>query len=539
MRRFEKENLIKIIRGIAEVHNSIGDCLKRGETERAISLLAECQNSAMQLGELIEKMDSSATAAVEKLEAYCETAFQIAEQISEANNPLKAAKKLDRSLTAAENSISNEIKTRLEVAFLPYKASMWDSMESVWLAARDDPDCDAYVVPIPYYDRNPDMSFGQFHYEGSEFPANVPVTFYEKYDLAQRKPDIVFIHNAYDGNNYVTSVDPRFYSFELKKYTPLLIYIDYGIPIWVPRKTIVYDTIPSVFCEVDAIVCYSREHASCSGFTLKERGFGSVDAVGLGSPKFDKVLRDSRANYSLPEEIAQKLANRKAILINSSIGAFLSETEKYLDHLENVFAVFKETEGAVPWWRPHPLLRATAKSMRPDLLARYDGIAEDYQKSGMGIYDDSPNVHRAIQWTDAYYGDESSLVYLYCATGKPFTICRSHTSDALIDETDSFERALDYRVDNINAAPGANIYSDDYACVWWANFWETSDYVRYLRLYLDFVLHPEKYPRAEEYRDAQLKLFREFVVNPDGTAGEKIYRYAKNRSLRRTVKARV
>ena len=32
---------------------------------------------------------------------------------------------------------------------------MWDSLESVWQAADADPDCDAYVVPIPYYDTPP------------------------------------------------------------------------------------------------------------------------------------------------------------------------------------------------------------------------------------------------------------------------------------------------------------------------------------------------------------------------------------------------
>ena len=27
-------------------------------------------------------------------------------------------------------------------------------------------ECDVYVVPIPYYDRNPDRTFGEYHYEG-------------------------------------------------------------------------------------------------------------------------------------------------------------------------------------------------------------------------------------------------------------------------------------------------------------------------------------------------------------------------------------
>ena len=65
---------------------------------------------------------------------------------------------------------------RIEAVFLPYKASMWDSLESVWKAADEDPDCDAYVIPIPYFDRNPDGSFGPMHDERLDYPDNVPVT---------------------------------------------------------------------------------------------------------------------------------------------------------------------------------------------------------------------------------------------------------------------------------------------------------------------------------------------------------------------------
>ena len=120
-------------------------------------------------------------------------------------------------------------KKRKEVVFLPYKASMWDSLESVWKTAVADPECDAYVVPIPYYDKNPDGSFKQMHYEGDQYPAEVPVLWYEDYDLAARRPDVIFIHNPYDECNYVTSVEPAYYSKNLRNYTDKLVYIPYFV----------------------------------------------------------------------------------------------------------------------------------------------------------------------------------------------------------------------------------------------------------------------------------------------------------------------
>lgn len=46
---------------------------------------------------------------------------------------------------------------------------MSDSLESIYLAAKADPHCDAYFIPIPYFDRNQDGSLGKIHYEAEGF----------------------------------------------------------------------------------------------------------------------------------------------------------------------------------------------------------------------------------------------------------------------------------------------------------------------------------------------------------------------------------
>ena len=67
-------------------------------------------------------------------------------------------------------------------------------------------------------------------------------------------------------------------------------------------------------------------------------------------------------------------------------------------------------------------MRETIESMRPQLLSEYDKIIEQYQSEGWGIYDNTPDVDRAIAISDAYYGTDSSVVNLYEATGKPIMI---------------------------------------------------------------------------------------------------------------------
>ena len=55
----------------------------------------------------------------------------------QGNNARKTEKLLNKSIRDAQ-SLINSLPTTLEAVFLPYKASMWDSLESIWMAADKD-----------------------------------------------------------------------------------------------------------------------------------------------------------------------------------------------------------------------------------------------------------------------------------------------------------------------------------------------------------------------------------------------------------------
>ena len=60
--------------------------------------------------------------------------------------------------------------------------------------------------------------------------------------------------------------------------------------------------------------------------------------------------------------------------------------------------------------------------MHPEVYAEYKGLVDQFKAEGWGIYDESPELHRAIAYSDAYYGDLSSVVTLYNQTGKNIVI---------------------------------------------------------------------------------------------------------------------
>ena len=127
---------------------------------------ARCQNMAVDIGTQIETVYGEGFDCVHGLEDYCELIYMTAvEQDMKKREDLE--KRAEKILQNVIQYTQKEIPDKLEAVFLPYKASMWDSLESIWLAAREDETCDAYVITIPYYDKKADGTLGEEHYEAS------------------------------------------------------------------------------------------------------------------------------------------------------------------------------------------------------------------------------------------------------------------------------------------------------------------------------------------------------------------------------------
>lgn len=115
------------------------------------------------------------------MEEYCKLLYGVHEKL--AGGKEAAADKVyisvKQKLVKIFNSFQHDVRIRLEAVFLPYKASMWDSLETEY-------------------------------YEANEYPDNVPITRYDEFDFELHRPDMIFIHNPYDSYNFVTSVHPFF-----------------------------------------------------------------------------------------------------------------------------------------------------------------------------------------------------------------------------------------------------------------------------------------------------------------------------------------
>ena len=537
--------------------------LKLQKGQSFIDLCAEIQDFVSNIYDFVQDILEPESAPINSLKILYKTLYEVAQG-------KVAVKRLKQLIYEIEGQVKALQPDQIEVAFFCYKASMSDCFESVYFSAKSDPKCDAYFIPIPYYDRNPDGSFGTMHVEGiGHYPDTYELADWEKYDVAARRPDVIFIMNPYDGDNHVTSVHPNFYSKRLKDFTDCLIFIEYGISIWMYRDaTLAKDEIKQNpillpgYLYSDFHIVYSKEtacylqtsfevhHSYINSHHIDPKILGDK-VLALGSPKFDKVVSSKRSDFLLPTDWKEKIQDKKVILYNTSLGELLNSTASqfqeygnfkaedciYFKKIRAILNILYKRNDVVLWWRPHPLFESTLKSMRPKLYQEYQDIIQEFFRKDCGIYDTTDELHRAICWSDAMISDESSLLWLYLATEKPFyipSISKALKNPVYQDDL-NFHYPIQRQIEHMIYAQSAK--AENYnTCIWWEIFTDediptNTHFNHFLERFLHYVIFVDDYPENDEYIRLKRQIFQRFVVHSNGTAGKKIYEFCKQNAL--------
>lgn len=410
MRRYIKKQLLNLFKTLYQAQETVAKLISAKRFEQAYDILVQLQENAIKIGETIEAEAGEGTEAVGTLEQTCELIYEVSEKMGQ-EDVSKLCKKIKEKFTIIEHNIKYDIPdSKLEVVFLPYKISMWDSLASIWKAASEDEECNCSIIPIPYYSKDGAGNFEQMHYEGNEFPADVPVVDYRTVNLEKMHPDIIFIHNPYDQYNHVTSVDMSYYSAVIRNYTEMLVYVPYFVAG-------VYKNLESaaVMCRVpgviysDKVVVQSDVHKEI----FIKNGIDASKLMVMGSPKLDASICCINEEKSREEH-----EGKTTFLLNTSISHLLKD-EKWFDFMDKLLKIFSKDTSLILIWRPHPLLKDTICSMRKNMLERYEALTREIEKMDNVIIDNAADVYHSFRVSDALISDYSSLMMQYVATGKP------------------------------------------------------------------------------------------------------------------------
>lgn len=420
------ENLEQKIILLGQVHEKLELLIKLQQSDVVLQLLQEIQNIAMMIGESIERKVGEGTEAVHCLEQYCEVVYRLHETLAE-NMGVDGSEVrgiLDKMLELIIQSL-DLLPVKKEVVFMPYRATQWKALESVWKSACGDEGCNVKVVPLPYYyKRRLGESLSEMQYDGDKFPEYVPITHFSEYSLENNHPDVIYIQNPYDDWNHNLTVHEKYYSAELWKNTEQLIYIPWfkldemkpederalnSRKHFVPFPGVVHADKVIVQSEgmkqsyVDYLSTWAGEDT---------RPIWEEKILGLGSPL------DDVESEQLPRPT--EWGDRKVILYHISGNGLLEHKEKMLEKVERSMEVFQtQAEKVQVLWLQDAQMRQRLAGRIPKVFAAYEKLVQSFEKNPQVSVMPMEEEEKAVQLSDAFYGDAGKTAQAMKQLSKP------------------------------------------------------------------------------------------------------------------------
>ena len=167
----DKDNYLDLASSICDMHKVISDTK---DFEMRTGFLSDCQQAAIAIGDSLDEeykmypeLYKEIPNVISALEEYCEQVYHVSQ--CEDIDVSRQVEKLERLILKTKKDL-RRMPIRYRVVFFPYKADMWDSLESIYLSAKKDARCEAIVCPIPYYEKDAMTNEWIFKYEGARFP---------------------------------------------------------------------------------------------------------------------------------------------------------------------------------------------------------------------------------------------------------------------------------------------------------------------------------------------------------------------------------
>ncbi len=468
----KRNNLIEMFDILDEALGHIQSLINKKSYDVAIAILSQCQESAVVIGTSIEESCGEGTATVSLLEKLCEDIYVLSQHIdhlfADSNpNPESApdsatANKLltiEKSFAASKDSFITEFPVIKEIVFLPCSPSLWSGFDYLYQELSADKRCNVTVIPIPWYDKQPDGSISgeSAHYDTDGYPSSVKLTNFNDYDFAAIHPDVIYVQNIFDNNNLGSSVHPFFYTAKLKELCNELVYIPpyiYTEPDTNDEEQV--EKLREYLCTpaINNVVRISLQSESMKEALItllagneesKYRSSLSEKIVADRHPRMSEILKLISSVSTSPEsdDIADNTNNttsivpdswkpyiynpagtrKKIILYSNSVESMLDYSSRLIKKIKSSLEIFKENSDDIALiWRPHPLMSEVADQLRPEIAEEFGNLIQAYSDENFGILDTNPDPSIAIAISDAYYGDIGSVMELFKLTKKPIMV---------------------------------------------------------------------------------------------------------------------
>lgn len=480
---------------IIELLSTVKEAIEYSEmnTEKANFHINECIEALDIIKKYLnEKTSEFNTALIDDIIQLMYNSVEIEDHIAF----LKILKQVKKEIVRLQRTIA-KLKVRWKAVFLPYKASMWTSLESIWKAAQADPNCDTVVMPIPYYDLDIHGNKTTLQYEGEQFPSYVPITYYKNYNIEEENPEMIFIHNPYDDTNTLTVVEEKYFSRNLKNYTNMLVYSPYyTLRYYNPEKGIQL-CVSEATKYSDKILVQSERLKQI----YIEHGHKPEKLLALGSPKIDSVVYNVYHPPIIPKQWKEKVEDKYVFLINTHLFYFSKYSVQAFNKIKRIVDYFLEYDDCTIIWRPHPLTEVMLETRFPRHFKLYKQLIGYVEDSNNGIIDRLADYSYAFTVSNAMISTYSSLVTEYMITGKPVYIL-GKKNDSRLNKLSPVDYSFNYYYEKGKSN---------------------------VRDFINMVKASE-----DPFYEERMKMMkRAFLNSTDGSCGQKVYEQLKKELLYR------
>ncbi|MBQ9609451.1 MAG: LicD family protein [Lachnospiraceae bacterium] len=450
-----KITVSECIKQLADMTKSLAEELsidiQKKAYENALSLLPECQQLAVDLGNFVEGVKGeerkSCQLVVEKIQAYCDALYEVYLLLTESDLDVNARidddiKQIEAALTDLINTVNEQIINRDEILFLTIGPKEWTGFSDIYNDIINRDDCDVYVVPVPVLFKD---FFGRITADDEEiisatkleeYPENIMISLWTDYNIKLHQPKKIYIQSPYDSENPCLTVPPQFYAENIRKYTEELIYIP-------PFKTAEfssedytdiynlksYVTAPGVIY-ADKVVVQSENIKN--QYVNKLTEFAGEDTRSVWEEKITTYLSTEPAERTDGTSSSPK----KHMLYLIGLNELSEHRDSILEKIKNRMDIFRENSSSINLdIMLYPMNSDTWNQVDENLtqellklIGEYDnsswcnfnGFESEVEKKLLSSFNET--LENTVALYDAYYGSPSPFVTLFTYYKKPVMI---------------------------------------------------------------------------------------------------------------------
>ena len=329
-----------------------------------------------------------------------------------------------------------------DIVFIPYDIVSWKKMEPLYAVLVEDPACNTYVMPVPYYLKNEVGEPDELHYEGrllSEYADIIP---FDSYDLEKMHPSRIVTGIPYDQYDATVTLPEIFFTARIRAFTDCLIYIsDMSLDDFGPEdgRSLLnmnfYCTMPGVINADEVIVKsenmrnrYIDKLTEFAGEDYREYFANKVMVAPWAADVYENtgINEDDIPDAWWPKLLDENGEGKKVILYYNSMSCIAQYKDRYIDKVNSVFELFEEnTDRITVIWvidRDLYVLKTGVYKGYKETVNRFTELVKKYSELNNVILYKEDTPDKAVAISDAFYGDRGVLMNRFRRTGRPVMI---------------------------------------------------------------------------------------------------------------------